>query len=100
MCASHVRHTPLQAEERIAAAAAAAAGAVVASESIKWRARTERLESERRQQLIQHRELKQRLGAAQKELRACEAELTEEKERSGVDSSDALNRWARLGHGV
>ena len=51
-----------QAEERIAAAAAAAAGAVVASESIKWRARTERLESERRQQLRQEAELSDRLG--------------------------------------
>lgn len=45
------------AEERIAAAAAAAAGAVVASECIKWRARSERLETERKHQLQQQSEM-------------------------------------------
>ena len=70
-------------EEHIAAAAAAAAGAVVASETIKWRARTERLESERRQQLMQERALKEKLAEAQSALAASETTLARLRDGAG-----------------
>ena len=66
------------AEERIAAAAAAAAGAVVASECIKWRARSERLEAERKHQLAKRAELHESLRKAEAEYHEAQAELSSE----------------------
>ncbi|KAL1519762.1 hypothetical protein AB1Y20_023270 [Prymnesium parvum] len=79
-----------QAEERIVAAAAAAAGAVVASESIKWRARTERLEAERRQQAVKQAELHEALAAAQLQLAEAEAEASEARRHAGLDGNDVV----------
>ena len=63
-----------------AADAAAAAGALVASESVKWRARSERLEAEREQLIAERTELRGRL----KETRA-----EREKQREALEAAQA-----------
>ena len=80
------------AEERIAAAAAAAAGAVVASECIKWRARAERLESERRGQLSQQQELHETMRCTEKEYREAEAELQSLRDQIAKSGADVLSQ--------
>ncbi|KAL3924818.1 MAG: hypothetical protein SGPRY_003808 [Prymnesium sp.] len=95
-----VRGVSLPEEERIAAAAAAAAAAVVKSESVKWRARAERLERERKEQMIKRAELHDQLAEAERLLREVEVEVEEERVSAGVQLSDGMDGWTAelLGH--
>ena len=82
----------MAAEERIAAAAAAAAGAVVASECIKWRARSERLEAERKGQVVLQTEMHLKLREREREYRAAEEELYALRDELASSGAAAMSR--------